>query len=342
MSDRPEKRLLIALTLLLVMIVSGTIGYKLLTGRQHDWLDCLFMTVITLSTVGYTEIIDTTQFAGARVFTIILILSGMGILLYSLSTVTAIMVEMDLREVFKRRKMGKEIRDLRNHIIVCGAGETGMCIARELTATGARFVIIEKNAERIEALQKVGDMLCIHDDATEDETLIEAGIDHAAGLAAALSSEKDNLFLTLTARQLNPTIRIVARGLDESMNQKLRMAGANATVSPTIIGGLRMASVLLRPTVVSFLDTMLRDSKAAIRFEELHITSSSHFINQTIRSTKLREDSNLLIVALRQPGDSHFEYNPSADTLLVHGMTLVVLGESKDIHKLKDLHAETA
>ena len=342
MSDRPEKRLLIALSLLLVMIASGTIGYKLLTGRQHDWLDCLFMTVITLSTVGYTEIIDTTQFAGARVFTIILILSGMGILLYSLSTVTAIMVEMDLREVFKRRKMGKEIRDLRNHIIVCGAGETGMCIARELADTGARFVIIEKNAERIEALQKLGDMLCIHDDATEDETLIEAGIDHAAGLAATLSSEKDNLFLTLTARQLNPTIRIVARGLDESMNQKLRMAGANATVSPTIIGGLRMASVLLRPTVVSFLDTMLRDSKAAIRFEELHITSSSHFINQTIRSTKLREESNLLIVALREPGASDFKYNPSADTMLVHGMTLVVLGESKDIHKLKDLHAETA
>jgi voltage-gated potassium channel len=299
------------------------------------------MTVITLSTVGYGEIIDTTQFAGARVFTVILILSGMGILLYSLSTVTAIMVEMDLREVFKRRKMGKDIKNLRNHIIVCGAGETGTCIARELMDTGARFVIIENDADRIEAVRRLGDVLCIHGDATEDEILIEAGIDHAAGLAAALSSEKDNLFLTLTSRQLNPTIRIVARGLDESMNQKLRMAGANATVSPTIIGGLRMASVLIRPTVVSFLDTMLRDSKSAIRFEELHITSSSHFINQTIKSTKLRE-ANLLVVALQNPGAPHFEYNPSADTVLEHGMTLVVLGESKDIHKLKELHAEAA
>jgi voltage-gated potassium channel len=322
------------------MIVTGTVGYKLLTGNHHDWFDCLYMTVITLSTVGYEEVIHTADYPGAKVFTVILILSGMGILLYSLSTVTAIMVEMDLREVFKRRKMGKEIKNLRNHVIVCGAGETGTCIARELLDTGARFVIIEKDADRIQALQRLGDMLCIRGDATEDETLIEAGIDHAAGLAAALSSEKDNLFLTLTARQLNPTIRIVARGLDESMNQKLRMAGANATVSPTIIGGLRMASVLIRPTVVSFLDTMLRDSKSAIRFEELHITSSSHFINQTIKSTKLRE-ANLLVVALQHPGASNFEYNPSADTMLEHGMTLVLLGKSKDIHKIKDLHAET-
>jgi voltage-gated potassium channel len=339
-SDRPEKRLLIALSMLLVMIIFGTVGYKLLTGRHYDWLECLYMTVITLSTVGYGEIIDTSQFTGAKVFTVILILSGMGILLYSLSTVTSIMVEMDLREVFKRRKMGRDIKNLRNHTIVCGAGQTGTCIARELLDTGAHFVMVERDAERIETLRKLGDILCVRGDATNDETLIEAGIDHAAGLAAALSSEKDNLFLTLTARQLNPTVRIVARGLDESMNQKLRMAGANATVSPTIIGGLRMASVLIRPTVVSFLDTMLRDSKAAIRFEELHITSTSSFMNQTIRSTKLREDSNMLIVALRHPGSPNFEYNPSADTTLVAGMTLVVLGESKDIHKLKELHAE--
>jgi len=340
--EKPEKRLFIALILLLMMILCGTIGYKLITGRHYDWLDCLYMTVITLSTVGYGEVIDTSQFNGARIFTVFLILSGMGILLYSLSTVTAIMVEMDLREVFKRRKMEKEIRNLRNHMIVCGAGETGTCIARELMATGARFVVIEKDAGRVEALQRLGDLLFIHGDATEDETLIEARIDHAAGLAATLSSEKDNLFLTLTSRQLNPTVRIVARGLDENMNQKLRMAGANATVSPTVIGGLRMASVLIRPTVVSFLDTMLRDSKGAIRFEELHITPSSRFANQSIRSTNLREDSNLLIVALQRPGASNFEYNPSADTVLENGTTLVVLGESRDIHKLKELHAEPA
>ena len=342
MSDRPEKRLLIALIMLLVTIVFGTIGYKLLTGKHYDWLDCLYMTVITLSTVGYGEIIDTTQFGGAKVFTVILILSGMGILLYSLSTVTSIMVEMDLREVFKRRKMGRDIKNLRNHIIVCGGGETGTCIARELKETGSRFVIIERDAERIETLERIGDMLCIRGDATNDETLIAAGIDHASALAATLSSEKDNLFLTLTARQLNPTVRIVARGLDENMNQKLRMAGANATVSPTIIGGLRMASVLIRPTVVSFLDTMLRDSKAAIRFEELYIAPTSAFLNKTIKSTKLREDANLLVVALRHPGEQNFEYNPSADTTLVEGMTLVVLGESKDIHRLKDLQAEPA
>jgi voltage-gated potassium channel len=296
------------------------------------------MTVVTLSTVGYREIIDTSQFAGARIFTIILILSGMSILLYSLSTVTAIMVEMDLRDVFKRRKMKKDIKQLRNHVIVCGAGATGSCIVRELVETGAGFVVVELDEERLEALQKLGDVLCLSGDATDDAILIEAGIDHAAGLAATLSSEKDNLFLTLTARQLNPSIRIVARGLDDRMNQKLRRAGANATVSPTVIGGLRMASELIRPTVVSFLDTMLRGASAAIRFEEFHITPESKYLNQTIRSTKLREEANLLIVALRRPGNPDFEYNPPADFTLTDGMTLVVLGESREINKFKELH----
>ena len=339
MPERPEKRLFIAVVLLLTTIVIGTVTYKLLTGSRYDWLTCLYMTVITLATVGYGEVIDTSQFPGARVFTIALILSGMGILFYCLSTATSIMVEMDLRDLFKRRKMDKHIKQLSNHFIVCGAGETGICIAQELMNTHTSFVIVERDPERIEALRRLGDILHVPGDATDDDVLIRAGIDHAIGLAATLSSEKDNLFLTLTARQLNPSLRIVARGLDESVNRKLRKAGADATVSPTVIGGLRMASELIRPSVVSFLDTMLRDATAAIRFEELHITSASKFINQTIRSTKLREDSNVLIVALRPGGEPRFQYNPPADTTLTDGMTLVVLGESKDINKIKELHA---
>jgi len=335
--ERSEKRLLIALVLLLLIIVGGTIGYKLLTGRQHDWLDCLYMTVITLATVGYGEIIDTSQFPAARVFTIMLILSGMGILLYSLSTVTSIMVETDLLDVYKRRKMKRDLNHLRNHFIVCGAGATGVCIAQELMNAGIRLVVIERDPERIEALRKLSNTLHIQGDATDDETLIEAGIDHAAGLAATLSTEKDNLFLTLTARQLNPSIRIVARGLDEGVNRKLRKAGADATVSPTFIGGLRMASELIRPSVVSFLDTMLRDTTSVIRFEELNITRGSNFIDQTIKSTGLRENSNLLVVALRRHGDPHFHYNPPADTTLTDGMTLIVLGESTHINKLKEV-----
>ncbi len=323
-----------------VMLVIGTAGYKLLTGGHHDWLDCLFMTVVTLSAVGYREIIPTSQFPGARVFTMALIFSGMGILFYSVSTVTAIMVEMDLRDVFKRRKMKKDIKQLRNHVIVCGAGATGSCIARELEETGVSFVVVELDEERLNALQKLGDVLCLSGDATDDDTLLEAGIDRASGLAATLSSEKDNLFLTLTARQLNPSIRIVARGLDDSVNQKLRRAGADATVAPNVIGGLRMASELIRPAIVSFLDTMLRGASAAIRFEELHITSRSNYHNKTIRSTKLREDANLLIVALRQPGSPDFEYNPPADFTLTDGMILVVLGEAREINKLKELHAD--
>jgi voltage-gated potassium channel len=335
LSDRPEKRLLVALFLLILIIIIGTVMYKAITAGRYDWLSCFYMTVITLATVGYGEVIDSSHFPGVRIFTSILILSGMGILLYSLSTVTAIMVEMDLSDVFKRRKMNKDIKQMRNHFIVCGLGATGSCIAQELLKTGTPFVAIERASEHIEIAQRLGEFPYIMADATDDEVLLKAGIDHAIGMAAALSTEKDNLFLTLTARQLNPSIRIVARGLDESVNRKLKKAGADAVVSPTFIGGLRMASELIRPTVVSFLDTMLRDTTSSIRFEEIPVSQSSRFFNQTIRDTKLRDDSNLLIVAVRYPGTSRFIYNPPADTVLTEGMTVVVLGDSKQVHRLR-------
>jgi len=334
--ERPEKRLLIALILLVTTIFIGTVGYKFLSGSRYDWLTCLYMTVITLSTVGFGEVVETSYSPQARIFTMILILSGMGLLLYSLSTVTAIMVEMDLYDVFKRRKMNQNIKKLRNHFIVCGAGSTGACIVDELMKTKTDFVAIERNPERIEALRKLGDIAYIEGDATEDEILIRAGIEQAQGLAAALTTEKDNLFLAVTARQLNPSIRIVARGLDPSVNQKLRKAGADSVVSPTFIGGLRMASELIRPSVVSFLDIMLRDTSGAIRFGEMRITPESTFVNQTIKSTKLR-DSNLLVVALKKPGSPQFTYNPPADTTLTDGMTLILLGESGQIKELRDL-----
>lgn len=337
MPNRSERRVLNALMLVGLTLVVGTIGYRLLTNNEYGWLTCFYMTVITLSTVGYGEVIDASQFPLVRAFTIVLILSGMGILFYSLSTVTAIMVEMDLRDVIKRRKMNKDIRQLRDHFIVCGFGVTGSCIAQELIKTGARIVVIENNPERIETLRKLDDVLHVEGDTTDDEVLIRAGIDRASGLAAALSSEKDNLFLTLTARQLNPAVRIVARGLDDSVNRKLQKAGADAVVSTTFIGSLRMASELIRPSVVSFLDTMLRETTQTIRFEELHISPESTFINQTINSTGLREDFDLLIVALKKPDSSQFIYNPPADTVLVSGMTLVVLGKSKQVQELREL-----
>jgi voltage-gated potassium channel len=333
--DRPEKRLLFALALMIITLIIGTAMYKGLTGGRYDWLSCFYMTVITLATVGYGEVIDSSNFPGIRIFTSILILFGMGIILYSVSTATAIMVEMDLRDAFKRRKMNKDIKQLRSHIIVCGIGATGSCIAHELEKTGRDFVIIERDRERIEAAQKLGEFLYIQADATDDETLMRAGVDKAAGLAAALSTEKDNLFLTLTARQLNPSIRIVARGLDESVNRKLRKAGADAVVSPTFIGGLRMASELIRPAVVSFLDTMLRDASGAVRFEELQVTRTSKLLNLPLKSTKLRDDSDLLVVAVRPPGTSSFIYNPSADTVLTEGMAIIVLGDSRHIQRLR-------
>jgi voltage-gated potassium channel len=338
--ERPENRLFIAVALTMTIMVIGTVAYRFMTGDSYDWLTALYMVVITLATVGYGEVIDTSHHPAARIFTIVFILFGMGILLYTVSTVTSIMVEMDLRDVFKRRKMNKDIEKLRQHVILCGAGQTGTCIAQEMLKTGTSFVVIEREPERVEALMKLGNVFYILGDATDDDILLRAGIVRAASLAAALSTEKDNLFLTLTARQLNPSIRIVARGLDPVVDRKLRKAGADAVVSPTYIGGLRMASELIRPTVVSFLDTMLRDTSATIRFEEINISPNSRFINKTIQSTKLR-DHDLLVVALRKAGSSGFIYNPPADTILTEGTRLVVLGESNRIRELGQIFNET-
>ncbi|RJP22630.1 MAG: potassium channel protein [Candidatus Abyssobacteria bacterium SURF_5] len=342
MSEKPEKRLLLAVALLITTIVGGTVGYRSLTADQYSWLDCFYMTVITLGTVGYGEVIDTSHYPAVRLFTSVLILFGMGTLAYSISTVTAVMVEMDLGDVFKRRQMNQEIRKMRNHFIICGVGSTGSCIAQELLKTGTQFVAIEREQSHLETALKLGEFPYIKGDATDDEVLLQAGINHASGLAAALSTEKDNLFLTLTARQLNPSIRIVARGLDESVNRKLRKAGADAIVSPAVIGGLRMASELIRPTVVSFLDTMLRDSSASIRFEEIPITPSSQFRNQTIRTARLRDNANLLVVAVKEAGASRFIYNPPPDTVLDEGMTVVVLGDSQQVQRLRKHSHSTA
>ncbi len=331
-----RNRIIISVILILLVFVYGTVGYYFLTGS--DWLNCLYMTVITLSTVGYGELIQgMSARPEVRIFTIILILAGVGLLLYAFSTITAFLVEGELTDIIRRNKMNRKISKLKNHFIVCGAGSTGQHVIRELIDTNREFVVIEKNEQRLGNIEDFEKILYIKGDATDDEILKKAGIEKARGLISVLSSDKDNLFVTISSRQLNPDIRIVSRGIETGVEKKLCKAGADDVVYPNQIGGMRIASEMIRPNVVSFLDYMLRDKEKAFRFEELAIKKDSGIAGKTIAESNLTEKAGIPILAIRKPGTEEYKLYPEPETELSPGTVLVVIGAKDTMKKLKGI-----
>src|SRR5512135_451933 len=246
-----------ALALIAVSLV-GTIGYKIIGGPQVTWLDCLYMTFITIATIGYGEIIDLSHSPGGRVFTMAIGLVGIGVATYMISTLTAFILEGDMNEALRRRRMQKSIQAMRKHYIICGIGRVGTNVAHELEVTNRPYVVIEANKEAIERyLERHPEALCTHADGGEDRALIEAGIEHAAGVFAVTGDDSKNLVITLSAKLLNPAARVVARCHDINYTDKIRKVGADAIVSPDFTGGMRIVSSMIRPKVVSFLDEML-------------------------------------------------------------------------------------
>lgn len=335
------RRLIDASLVFLLILLIGTVGYKGLGGKEWSYLDAVYMTVITLATVGYGETKDLSNNVAARVFTIFLILLGMGILLFVTSTATAFIVEGELTDILRRRKMNKEIARLRGHFIVCGAGETGLHVMEELSRTLRPFVAIDINPERPPKIEHLGSFLYVIGDATADETLIQAGIEQAKGVVIALPSDKDNLFVTVSARALNQDIKIVAKGIDHNVTQKLFKAGANSVVSPNFIGGLRMASEMIRPTVVSFLDIMLREKEQTLRIEEVELEAGSPLVGKTLKEMGLKERFNLLVLAYKEPA-GNLHYNPQADHRFACGYTLVIMGEMRALAEVRGLAAGVA
>lgn len=230
--------------------------------------------------------------------------------------------------------MDKRIANLREHVILCGSGPTGKYIAEELFKTQTPFVVIERESDAIHHLLQVGDILHLHGDATQDETLLLAGIERATGLFAVLGEDKDNVFIVLSARALNPGLRIVARVIEEENAEKLRKAGADETVSPNAIGGLRMASVMLRPTVVNFLDEMLRVTEQTLRMEEVNLDAASSLVGHTLREASIRARTGLLVVALKSP-DGVYHFNPEPETLLKTDDVLIVIGTPEQLSTLR-------
>ena len=261
--------------------VVGVIGYRIIGGDAHGWMDAVYMTANVLSTVGFREAVTVQGNSSAMLFTIVLLFFGAGALVYTTSVMTAFIVEGDLTEGFRSRRMQRAIESMKDHYIVCGTGATGHAVLKELIHTERKVVAIESNQERAERLQTEFPTLpVLKDDFTDDEVLARAGAARAAGLVVCTTIAKDALVTTITARQLNPSIRIIARALDERSMERLRHAGADGVVSPALIGGMRMASELVRPAVVSFLDKMLKDRDRNLRVEEVVVPTHSPFVGR--------------------------------------------------------------
>jgi voltage-gated potassium channel len=331
-----RRRLLTALLVLIGITALSVLGYRLLGGRSVGFLQALYMAVITLAGVGYSEVVDTSNNPGLRIFNIFVVFCGVTISVYVFSVVTAFLVEGEITNFFGRRKMEKRIRELNNHYIVCGLGDTGRYVVDELQKTGSPFVVIEHSEEAVKRFQEhdpavYEESLYLLGDATDEDALTTAGVERARGLIAALGADKDNLIVTVLVRQKNPQIRIVARCTDFKFADKLKRAGANSTVSPNRIGGLRLASEILRPHAVSFLDQMLKEHARTLRIEEVLVATPS-WVGKQLHQLQLKQKYNLLLLAVKNQGSTYFA-NPPEDLALQHGTVLIVMGEMNDIRR---------
>jgi voltage-gated potassium channel len=329
-----HQRLVLLVGLVAAVTLIGTIGYVVIEGWAV--FDALYMTVITVASVGFGEIHPLSL--PGRVFTIGLIACGLGVVAYGLSTITALVVEGDLSHHWERRRMERRIEGLRDHIVVCGGGETGGHIIRELAATRTPFVCIELRSEHAEALRRVvPDVLYIVGDATELDVMRAAQVERARGLISSMPADKDNLFVLLTARELNPRLRIVSRVAGEESRARFLKAGADAVVSNKAIGALRLASEMLRPHVVSVLDAMLREPSQT-RVQEIPVGPGA--AGQALAALKLQERAGIIVFALRESTTQRHFFNPPAERPLAAGDVLIACADAAQLEMARRIAQE--
>lgn len=310
------------------LLVLGTLGYMAIEGWSA--VDSIYMTIITLSTVGFREVHSLS--AVGKLFTSVMIILGVGTLAVVVTRMTEAILE---RGLFRRQRMIREINRLRDHVVVCGYGRMGATVVDQLKPRGVKLVIVDRDPETCERLDEAG-LKYIRGDATDDATLIEAGIDRARSLATVLEHDSDNLFVTLTARKINPALTIIARSSSRKNDVKMLAAGATRVLNPYFNGGRLMAQQLLHPSVTEFIDAISTWDDSEISLEEVQVAPGSSLIGQALRDAPIRREMDVIVVGVRAH-EGGMQFNPPPDLLLAGGDTLVVLGHRENLRRLARL-----
>ena len=329
----PVRHLKISICVLVLLVSFGTFGYIAIEG--WDYLDALYMTVITLRTVGFREVHNLSD--GGKVFTMVLIFFGVSVIGYIVGSLAQIMFEGQFHRIIGRKKVEKAIAALEDHYIICGFGRIGALICKEFAAKPLPFVVVEKDTAMIDRMEEDGHgYLFLRGDATADDSLLKAGIKKAKGLISVVTSDTENVYITLTARGLNPDLFILARSGEEGSELKLKRAGANKVVSPYLIGGSRMAQAILRPTVVDFIEIATGHEHMELQMEEILIPANSGFVGESLASSGFRKETGVIIVGIKKQSGK-MGFNPESHTKIEAHDTLIVLGEPGAIQKLNKL-----
>ncbi len=323
----PLVKLRLPLFVLALIMITGTIGYRVM--YPVALIDAFYMTVISISTVGFREVIPLDP--AGKLFTIFLILAGLGGMTFTLSHLFQFMIEGHLLGMVKRKHMEKSLESMKDHYIICGFGRVGEQIARDVEEAGKRFVVIDENPEALQRIQR-GSRLYVVGNATSDDTLKKAGIERAKGLVAASDSDPDNVLTTLSARMLNPAIFIVARASRTDVFEKLYKAGANRVLSPYHSTGQKMAAMLIRPLIHEYLDSMAYGTDLEIRLEELELPEEAQIVGKTIHESAIRKRTGTTILAIKK-GDGRILTNPEVNTILDPSDRLILVGTPEQLEE---------
>jgi voltage-gated potassium channel len=327
--NRLVRRLLLIAAAIVLTLLFGTVGFTVL--ERWPVFDAFYMTLITMTTVGYTEVHPLT--AAGRIFNSFLIFFGVTTMFFAIGVMTQTIIEFQLDEFFDKRRLKKMIDNLQNHYIICGFGRVGRGAAGELQRAGVPFVIADMNQTRVEAAMRAG-MLAVVADTTRDENLRDLKIASAKGLIAALATDADNLFLILSAKTLNPGLYIATRAGEEEAEAKLRRAGADAVFAPYSLAGHRLAQAMLRPDVVHFLDFTTGNIGLNVAIEQVRVSNASEFVSHSLKDMQIRRDLGVIVLAIRKH-DGQMLFNPPAETEISGGDVLIVMGEQEKLRKLE-------
>jgi len=327
LSNITRRRLAYATLAIVLMITVGAVGFHLIEG--WNWIDSVYVATETVTTVGYGDIPPRTT--AGKIFATVFMLLGVGTVLYALTVLAQAVLQSEIIEALGLRQKRREMEKLENHYIVCGAGRVGRRIIRNLQKQNLPFVIIEREEKKVAEFAEIGANILIAD-STLEENLRQAGVKRAHGLATCLADDADNLYVVLTARDLNENLHIVARAVEEQAEPKLIRAGANRVVAPIIIGGQSMARALLKPTIADFMDSIVAENFDLV-FEEVAVKNGSVYIDKELKDTNISTELNLLVVAIRRKSGEML-FQPSADTHICEGDLLIVIGKAESMQKL--------